>query len=53
MSPWNFPLKLSVRALAPAIAAGNTVVLKPATNTPITDGILLARREDVGSRTAS
>ncbi|QLK24806.1 aldehyde dehydrogenase family protein [Natrinema zhouii] len=43
ISPWNFPLHLSMRAVAPAIAAGNSVVLKPASNTPITGGLLLAR----------
>ncbi|MDG5818359.1 aldehyde dehydrogenase family protein [Natronococcus sp. A-GB7] len=43
ISPWNFPLNLSMRAVAPAIAAGNAVVLKPASNTPITGGLLLAK----------
>ncbi|WP_254767074.1 aldehyde dehydrogenase family protein [Salinilacihabitans rarus] len=43
ISPWNFPLHLSMRAVAPAVAAGNAVVLKPASNTPITGGLLLAR----------
>ncbi|WP_129116037.1 aldehyde dehydrogenase family protein [Halegenticoccus tardaugens] len=43
ISPWNFPLNLSMRAVAPAIAAGNAVVLKPATNTPIVGGLLFAR----------
>lgn len=43
ISPWNFPLNLSGRAVAPAIAAGNAVVLKPATNTPITGGLLVAK----------
>ncbi|ESP90097.1 aldehyde dehydrogenase family protein [Candidatus Halobonum tyrrellensis] len=43
ISPWNFPLNLSMRAVAPAIAAGNSVVLKPATNSPITGGLLFAR----------
>ncbi|WP_123538622.1 aldehyde dehydrogenase family protein [Halosimplex salinum] len=43
ISPWNFPLNLSGRAVVPAVAAGNTVVLKPATNTPITGGLLFAR----------
>ncbi len=43
ISPWNFPLHLSMRAVAPAIATGNAVVLKPASNTPITGGLLLAR----------
>lgn len=35
ISPWNFPLVLAVRKIAPALAAGNTVVLKPASATPI------------------
>ncbi|MFC6765099.1 aldehyde dehydrogenase family protein [Natrinema soli] len=43
ISPWNFPLNLSMRAVAPAVAAGNTVVLKPSTNTPVVGGLLLAR----------
>jgi len=43
ISPWNFPLNLTARALAPAIAAGNSVVLKPATDAPITGGLLWAR----------
>nr|WP_083860878.1 aldehyde dehydrogenase family protein [Natrialba asiatica] len=46
ISPWNFPLNLSMRAVAPAIAAGNAVVLKPATNTPIVGGLLFARLFD-------
>jgi acyl-CoA reductase-like NAD-dependent aldehyde dehydrogenase len=36
ISPFNFPLNLVAHKVAPAIAAGNTVVLKPATTTPIT-----------------
>jgi aldehyde dehydrogenase (NAD+) len=43
ISPWNFPLNLSMRAVAPAIAAGNAVVLKPSTNSPITGGLLFAK----------
>ncbi|GAA0268894.1 aldehyde dehydrogenase family protein [Halobacterium noricense] len=43
ISPWNVPLKLSIRAVAPAIATGNTVVLKPAGETPITGGLLIAK----------
>jgi succinate-semialdehyde dehydrogenase/glutarate-semialdehyde dehydrogenase len=35
ISPWNFPLMLSVRKVAPALAAGCTVVLKPARQTPL------------------
>src|ERR1700681_1877006 len=33
--PWNFPLTLAANKVAPAIAAGNTVVLKPASTTPL------------------
>lgn len=35
ISPFNFPLNLSAHKLAPAIAAGNSIVLKPATKTPL------------------
>jgi succinate-semialdehyde dehydrogenase/glutarate-semialdehyde dehydrogenase len=35
IAPWNFPLLLAVRKIAPALAAGCTVVLKPATQTPL------------------
>ena len=35
ISPWNFPLVLAVRKVAPALAAGCTVVLKPAKQTPL------------------
>jgi acyl-CoA reductase-like NAD-dependent aldehyde dehydrogenase len=34
--PWNFPLQMAAWKLAPALAAGNTVVLKPAEQTPLT-----------------
>jgi benzaldehyde dehydrogenase (NAD) len=43
ISPFNFPLILSVRALAPALATGNAVVLKPDIQTPVSGGFLLAR----------
>lgn len=43
ISPWNFPIYLSNRSIAPAIALGNSVVLKPAHDTPITGGLLLAK----------
>ena len=43
ISPWNVPLHLSMRAVAPALALGNAVVLKPASDTPITGGLLLAK----------
>ncbi|MDE3100150.1 MAG: NAD-dependent succinate-semialdehyde dehydrogenase [Verrucomicrobiota bacterium] len=35
IGPWNFPLVLAVRKIAPALAAGNTVILKPASATPV------------------
>ncbi|MFM8394581.1 MAG: aldehyde dehydrogenase family protein, partial [Acidobacteriota bacterium] len=35
ISPWNFPLALAVRKIAPALAAGNTTILKPAGQTPL------------------
>ena len=35
ISPFNFPLNLSAHKIAPAIAAGNPIVLKPATKTPL------------------
>ena len=35
ISPWNFPLVLAVRKVAPALAAGCTVVLKPSSQTPL------------------
>src|SRR5690606_35939332 len=43
ISPWNFPFHLSMRSVAPALALGNGVVLKPASDTPISGGLLLAK----------
>lgn len=49
ISPFNAPLILSSRSVAPALALGNAVVLKPDPRTPITGGIILARAfEDAG-----
>ncbi|MBI3926195.1 MAG: gamma-aminobutyraldehyde dehydrogenase [Armatimonadetes bacterium] len=36
ITPWNYPLMMAVWKIAPALAAGNTVVLKPAETTPLT-----------------
>src|SRR5436305_4073865 len=36
ITPWNFPLPIATWKLAPALAAGNTIVLKPAELTPLT-----------------
>lgn len=43
ISPWNFPLHLTQRSVAPALALGNAVVIKPASDTPVTGGLLAAR----------
>jgi len=42
ISPWNVPFTLTLRAVAPALALGNAVVLKPSEETPIAGGILVA-----------
>jgi betaine-aldehyde dehydrogenase len=36
ITPWNYPLMMAIWKIAPALAAGNTVVLKPAETTPVT-----------------
>lgn len=43
ISPFNFPLILSIRAIAAALATGNAVVHKPDPRTPITGGLMIAR----------
>jgi aldehyde dehydrogenase (NAD+) len=43
ISPWNWPLHLTSRSLGPALAAGNAAVVKPASDTPVTGGLLLAK----------
>lgn len=48
ISPFNFPLNLSAHKLAPAVAAGNPVVLKPATKTPLSALRLGALLADAG-----
>ncbi|WP_102344754.1 aldehyde dehydrogenase family protein [Bacillus sp. Marseille-P3661] len=49
ITSWNFPLSLSMRSIAPALAAGNGVVIKPASNTPISGGSFIAKLfEDAG-----
>ncbi|MGC1439645.1 MAG: aldehyde dehydrogenase family protein, partial [Burkholderiaceae bacterium] len=42
ISPWNFPVLLTARGLAFALAAGNTIVLKPSEETPYCGGLLFA-----------
>jgi len=45
---WNFPISLAVWKLAPALAAGNTVILKPATATPLSAITLFEMMERAG-----
>jgi benzaldehyde dehydrogenase (NAD) len=43
ISPFNFPLILGLRSVAPALALGNAVVLKPDARTPVAGGFVMAR----------
>ena len=48
ITPWNFPAAMATRKIAPALAAGCTVVLKPASETPLTAFALAAIYEEAG-----
>jgi succinate-semialdehyde dehydrogenase / glutarate-semialdehyde dehydrogenase len=48
ITPWNFPLAMATRKIAPAIAAGCTMVVKPATQTPLTTLYFVKILEEVG-----
>lgn len=48
ITPWNFPAAMAIRKLAPALAAGCTVVLKPATETPLTAAYIVSVLERAG-----
>ncbi|MDB4914134.1 MAG: succinate-semialdehyde dehydrogenase [Gemmatimonadetes bacterium] len=48
ITPWNFPLAMIARKLAPALAAGCTVVAKPAEDTPLTALALVRLAENAG-----
>ena len=48
ITPWNFPLAMGTRKIGPAIAAGCTMVVKPAELTPLTMLALAATLEEVG-----
>lgn len=48
ITPWNFPLAMATRKIGPAIAAGCTVVLKPAEATPLTALLLTQILHEVG-----
>ncbi len=48
ITPWNFPAAMATRKIAPALAAGCTVVLKPASDTPLTMLALMPILEEAG-----
>jgi len=48
ITPWNFPLAMATRKIAPALAAGCTVVIKPAELTPLTTLYLVKLFEEAG-----
>ena len=48
ITPWNFPLAMGTRKIGPALAAGCTVVLKPASATPLTSLLLMEVLHEVG-----
>ena len=48
ITPWNFPLAMITRKVAPALATGNTVVCKPAPDTPLTALALMQLAEEAG-----
>ena len=48
ITPWNFPLAMATRKIAPALAAGCTVVIKPAALTPLTTLFFVALLEEAG-----
>jgi succinate-semialdehyde dehydrogenase/glutarate-semialdehyde dehydrogenase len=48
ITPWNFPLAMATRKIAPALAAGNTVVVKPAGLTPLTTLYFVKILEECG-----
>lgn len=47
IAPWNYPLMMASWKLAPALAAGNTVVLKPSEHTPLTSLALASAMADI------
>jgi succinate-semialdehyde dehydrogenase/glutarate-semialdehyde dehydrogenase len=48
ITPWNFPAAMATRKIGPALAAGCTVILKPATETPLTAYALATLYEEAG-----
>jgi succinate-semialdehyde dehydrogenase/glutarate-semialdehyde dehydrogenase len=48
VTPWNFPAAMATRKIAPALAAGCTVILKPASETPLTALAIASLLEEAG-----
>jgi succinate-semialdehyde dehydrogenase / glutarate-semialdehyde dehydrogenase len=48
VTPWNFPLAMATRKIAPALAAGCTAVVKPASQTPLTTSLFVRLLADAG-----
>ncbi|WP_138443309.1 NAD-dependent succinate-semialdehyde dehydrogenase [Sinomonas susongensis] len=48
ITPWNFPLAMATRKIAPAVAAGCTMVVKPAKFTPLTTQLFAAVMQEAG-----
>ena len=48
ITPWNFPLAMATRKIAPAVAAGCTVVVKPASLTPLTTSYVVSLLAEAG-----
>lgn len=48
ITPWNFPVAIPIWKMAPALVAGNTVVFKPASNTPWTASLVMQLFHDAG-----
>ena len=48
ITPWNFPAAMATRKLGPALAAGCTAIVKPATETPLTTLLIVSLLEEAG-----
>ena len=49
ITPWNFPAAMATRKIAPALAAGCTTILKPASETPLTAQLMMTLFEEAGT----
>ncbi|MDR1067917.1 MAG: aldehyde dehydrogenase family protein [Clostridiales Family XIII bacterium] len=48
ITPWNYPLLMGIWKIAPALVAGNCIVYKPSSNTPLSSGILFEIFDEIG-----